>query len=121
MGKFAELVVKCAEEKKAAAEAAKVEFNKLVDEVSKIFVNPENFENLEKRSYTTWSFTLKFDQDVVKYLSLLEKLNVGQIVFESGHFYKNTCGKRTFTIECSENDIDLIFDQIKEGFENLKR
>ena len=121
MGKFADLIVKCEEQKKAAAEAANVEFNKMVNEVSEIFMNPDNYENLESRTFNSWSFTLKLEEDVKKFMSLLEKLNIGHITFESGHFYKNTCGKRTFTIECSEKDIDLIFDQIKEAFENLKR
>ena len=120
MGKFAELVVKCAEEKKAAAEAAKNEFNKMIDEVSGVFMDPDNYENLEQRT-VSWSFILKHEEDVKKYMSLLEKLNIDHIKFENGQFYKNTCGKRTFTIECSDKDIDLIFDQIKEGFENLKR
>ena len=121
MGKFADLLAKSEEERKLADKAAKMLYNNLVNEVSGIFMDTDNYESLEYRNNNRWHFVLKDKDDVKLYKSLMDKANLSVISFESGRFYSKDSGNRTFAIESTEEDIDLIFEQIKSAFEKLKR
>jgi hypothetical protein len=120
MGKFADLLTKCEEQKKLADKAAKMLYNNLVDEVSGIFMDPDNYESLEHKD-NRWYFVLKDQDDVNRYISLMKKSNYSAIIFKSGKMYKKESINRMFVIESTEEDIDLIFEQIESAFEKLKR
>ena len=121
MGKFAKFVEECKEARIAEAKAKAEEFNKSVDQVKLIFLNPENFQDLQRTSHTIWTLTMKNEEMVSPFIELLQKLRKGQLSFESGHFYKATSGKKTFHIESDEKDIDTIFSQIESALEELKK